>query len=166
MDDSTPKTGRPPRIWVDADACPRGVKDLVCRAAERTQVDAVFVANQAIPCGRSPRVSGVQVAGGPDVADDHIVSAVVADDLVVTADIPLAARLVPLGAVVLDPRGHLYDEDNARERLSIRDFMADVREAGVTTDGPRAFGPRDKARFANALDRALERLRQRRPAGK
>lgn len=147
------------RIWIDADACPRDVKDVVFRAAERTGTAVVLVANKAMHVPRSPLVSFVQVKGGPDVADDHIAEHAVAGDLAVTADIPLAARLVEKRAVVLDPRGEEYDEENVRERLSVRDFMAEVRDAGVQTGGPPAWSPRDKQRFANALDRALQRAR-------
>jgi hypothetical protein len=99
------------------------------------------------------------VAGGPDVADDHIVAHAIAGDIVVTADIPLAARLVPLRVHVLDPRGELYDEESIGERLSVRDFMADARDLGMVTGGPSAFSARDKQRFAAALDRLLHRAR-------
>ena len=150
----------PTRIWVDADACPRAVKDIVFRAAERLGLTAFVVANKAMHTPRSPRVTMVQVKGGPDVADDHIVENAVAGDIAVTADIPLAARLVPMGLTVIDPRGEVYDENNVRERLSIRDFMADVRDSGVMTGGPAGFSPRDAQSFANALDRALQKARR------
>jgi uncharacterized protein YaiI (UPF0178 family) len=143
------------RIWIDADACPRDVKDVVFRAAQRTQSPVVVVANKAMFVPRSPLVQLAQVAGGPDVADDHIVTHAAAGDLAITADIPLAARLVEKQVHVLGPRGEVYDEDNVRERLSVRNFMADIREAGVVTGGPAAWGPRDKQRFADALDRLL-----------
>lgn len=145
----------PLRIWIDADACPREVKELVFRASERANVPVVLVANKSMFTPKSPRVSMVQVKGGPDVADDHIVTQSSPGDIAVTADIPLAARLVDKGVVVLGPRGEVYDADNIRERLSVRDFMTEIRDAGVMTDGPRAYGPKDKQRFANALDRAL-----------
>jgi uncharacterized protein YaiI (UPF0178 family) len=147
-----------PCIWIDADACPRDVKELVFRAGERLQLAVMVVANKAMFVPTSPRVSMVQVAGGPDVADDHIVKESKPGDLAITADIPLAARLVPKGLVVLNPRGEEYDAENIGERLSVRDFMAEARDAGVVTGGPSAFGPKDKQRFANALDRALQRL--------
>lgn len=143
------------RIWIDADACPRDVKDVVFRASARLQIAVVLVANKNIAVPLSPLLSTVRVQGGPDVADDHIVQAAESGDIVVTADIPLAARLVPKGVAVIDPRGDVYDEDNVGERLSVRDFMADVRDAGVVTGGPGAFSARDKRRFASALDRAL-----------
>jgi len=149
----------PMRMWIDADACPRDVKDVVYRAGQRTETSVVVVANKAIHVPRSPHVRLDQVAGGPDVADDHIVANAEAGDLAVTADIPLAARLVEKQVVVLDPRGDVYDADNVRERLSVRNFMAEVREAGVQTGGPAPWSPRDTQRFANALDRALRRGR-------
>ena len=143
------------RIWIDADACPRDVKDVVFRAAERKQLAVILVANKAMHIPRSALVTMVQVKGGPDVADDHIVAASAEGDLAITADIPLAARLVEKRVSVIDPRGEVYDEENVRERLSVRDFMAEVRDTGVLTGGPASYGPRDKLRFANALDRAL-----------
>jgi uncharacterized protein YaiI (UPF0178 family) len=149
---------QPPRIWIDADACPRDVKELVFRAGERLQLTVLVVANKAMHTPLSPRIMMIQVAGGPDVADDHIVRESARGDLAITADIPLAARLVPRGVIVLNPRGEEYDAENIGERLSVRDFMADARDAGVVTGGPAAFGPKDKQRFANALDRALYRV--------
>ena len=151
-------TLRPHRIWLDADACPRDVKEVVFRASGRTGTAVVLVANKAMftPAGNA-LVTMVQVSGGADVADDHIVAHAIAGDLVVTADIPLAARLVPLRVVVIDPRGELLDAENIGERLSVRDFMSDVRDTGVLTGGPRAYSPRDKQRFASALDAALQR---------
>jgi uncharacterized protein YaiI (UPF0178 family) len=143
------------RIWIDADACPRDVKDVVYRAAQRTQRSVIVVANQAMHVPRSPLIRLERVGGGLDVADDHIVAHAEAGDLAITADIPLAARLVEKRVMVIDPRGDVYDEENVRERLSVRDFMAGVREAGVITGGSPAWGPRDKQRFADALDRTL-----------
>lgn len=145
------------RIWIDADACPREVKDVIFRAAERTRVPVVLVANKAMHIPKSELVSMVQVKGGPDVADDHIAEHAVSGDVAVTADIPLAARLVPSGVVTIDPRGVVFDDDNIGERLSVRDFMADVRDTGVLTGGPPAFSPRDKQKFASALDAALHK---------
>ncbi len=145
----------PRKIFIDADASPRDVKDVVFRASARLSVAVVVVANKAMFVPRSPLVSMVQVRGGPDVADDHIVAAAVAGDIAVTHDIPLAARLVDKNVVVIDPRGEIYDRENVGERLSVRDFMAEVRDAGVTTGGPAPFSARDKQRFASALDRAL-----------
>ena len=146
------------RIWIDADACPRDVKEVVFRASARRAIPVVLVANKGMQTPPAfPLVTMTQVKGGPDVADDHIVQHATPGDLAITADIPLAARLVDKRVHVIDPRGEVYDEDNVRERLSVRDFMSDARDFGVTTGGPSAYGPRDKQRFAAALDRALSR---------
>jgi uncharacterized protein len=147
-----------PRIWIDADACPRDVKELVFRAGERLQIAVVVVANKAMFVPPSAVISMVQVAGGPDVADDHIVRTSAQGDVAITADIPLAARLVEKGLTVLNPRGEEYDRENIGERLSVRDFLTEARESGIVTGGPKAYGPKDKQRFANALDRALQRI--------
>jgi uncharacterized protein len=147
-------------IWVDADACPRDVKDVVFRASARLSLSVTLVANKALFAPPAfPLVKATQVRGGPDVADDHIVEHAKAGDLAVTADIPLAARLVPLRVHVLDPRGEIYDEESIGERLSVRDFMSDARDLGMVTGGPAAFSARDKQRFAAALDRLLHRPR-------
>ncbi len=153
----------PFRLWVDADAAPRDVKEIVFRAAARLELEAIFVANHRIPLPlNNPWVRAVRVAGGPDVADAHIADQAAPEDLAITADIPLAARLVEKGVLVLDPRGDVYTEANIGERLSIRDFMDGLRSTGVETGGPGAFGEREKRAFANALDRALtERMRGR-----
>jgi len=149
----------PLRIWVDADAAPRDVKELVFRAARRLEVEAILVANQRLqPPPGNPHVSAVWVDGGPDVADRHIVEHAVPGDLVVTQDIPLAALLVPAGIAVLDPRGVEHTEETIGERLSIRDFMEQARTAGVVTGGPPPFGARARQAFASALDRVLTRL--------
>jgi uncharacterized protein len=147
------------RIWIDADACPRDVKELVFRAAERLRMPVSVVANKAMHVPSSPLIGMVQVAGGPDVADDHIVERSAAGDLAITADIPLAARLVAKKLIVLNPRGEEYDAENIGERLSVRDFLSEARDNGIVTGGPSAYGPKDKQRFANALDRALYRVR-------
>jgi uncharacterized protein YaiI (UPF0178 family) len=152
-------TPRPLHLFVDADASPRDVKDLVFRASERLALPVVVVANKTMHVPRSAHITMVQVKGGPDVADDYIVEHGQKGDIAITADVPLAARLVEKALYVLDPRGFEYDAENVGERLSMRDFMADVRDAGVVTGGPSAFGPKDKARFANALDRVLHRAR-------
>lgn len=149
------------RIWIDADASPRDVKDVVFRAASRLSVPVVVVANKAMFVPRSPLITMVQVPGGPDVADDHIAREAAAGDVAVTHDIPLAARLVDKDVVVIDPRGDVYDRENVGERLSVRDFMSDVRDTGVLTGGPAAYSARDKQRFASALDRALAAARRR-----
>lgn len=150
-------------IWVDADAAPREVKEIVYRAAKRLEIPTVLVANQRLSTPRhNPHVTSVQVQGGPDVADRHIADHASAGDLGITADIPLAVVLVEKGLVVLDPRGELYTEENVRERLSIRDFMDSLRGAGVETGGARPYGRRDKQAFAAALDRLLTAARRNR----
>lgn len=144
------------RIWVDADAAPRDVKEIVYRAAKRLGISAVLVANQRLLTPpHNPHVSSVRVEGGPDVADRYIADHAVAGDVVITADIPLAAILVEKRVTALDPRGEVYDEDNVRERLSIRDFMDSLRGSGVETGGARPYGTREKQAFARALDRLL-----------
>lgn len=147
------------KIWIDADAAPRDVKEIVFRAALRLELTTILVANarMATPAN-NPFVTAVRVGGGPDVADQHIVDEAAEGDLAVTADIPLAAKLVEKGVVTLDPRGETYTEANIGERLSIRDFMQGLRDTGVETGGPSAYGRRDKQAFANALDRTLTRL--------
>ena len=149
------------KIWIDADAAPREVKELVFRAAKRLQVATVLVANQRLhPPPGNPMVSAVQVAGGPDVADDYIAQHATAGDLVITQDVPLAAVLVGQGVAVLDPRGDEHTSDTIGERLSIRDFMDRVRSAGGVTGGPPPFDGRARQAFAAALDRTLTRLRR------
>jgi uncharacterized protein YaiI (UPF0178 family) len=146
------------KIWIDADAAPNDVKEIVFRASARLEVETALVANQRLSTpANNPLVTSVVVAGGPDVADRHIVENAEAGDLAITADIPLAAALVEKDVLVLDPRGERYTEANIRERLSIRDFMDSLRSTGVDTGGPKAYGTRDKQNFANALDRLLTR---------
>ena len=149
-------------LWVDADAAPRDVKEICLRAAERRQVATVLVANQRlqVPAG-SAHASAVRVDGGPDAADRYIAEHAAAGDVAVTADIPLAALLVPLGVAVIDPRGEEYTAETIGERLSVRDFMDGLRGAGVDTGGHGAYGAREKQAFANTLDRVLTRQRRR-----
>jgi uncharacterized protein YaiI (UPF0178 family) len=149
-------------LWIDADAAPRDVKDVCFRASERLKLATVLVANQRVqlPPGY-PHLSAVRVDGGPDVADRYIAEHAVAGDVAVTADIPLAAVLVPKGIVVLDPRGEEYTVESIGERLSVRNFMDRLRGAGVETGGQVAYGSREKQAFANALDRALTRAMRR-----
>lgn len=149
-----------PRIWVDADACPGPVRDIVVRAANRAQVQAVFVANQWIRLPTSPWLRAMQVAQGPDEADNAIASQLAAGDLVVTQDIPLAARAIEAGAAAMDPRGEVHTPDTIAQRLSMRNFMDELRGAGVQTGGPSAFHARDRQAFAAGLDRWLARLRR------
>jgi len=146
------------KLWVDADAAPKDVKDIVMRAAERLGIEAVMVANQRLFVAPGHKfVTSLRVAGGPDAADDHIAEHAEAGDVAVTADVPLAARLVAKRVTVLDPRGEELTAENVGERLSVRDFMEGLRGAGVVTGGPAAYGAREKQAFANALDRVLTR---------
>lgn len=146
------------KLWIDADAAPRDVKDLCFRASDRLQLETVLVANQRIPLPAGYKhLSQVRVDGGPDVADLYIAEHAEPGDVAVTADIPLAALLVPKGVVVIDPRGDEYTERNIGERLSVRDFMDGLRSDGVDTGGHSTYGQKDKQAFANALDRALTR---------
>jgi len=148
----------PMRIWLDADATPRDVKDIVFRAAHRLGIVTFIVANQRVPIPPGhPTVSAVRVDGGPDVADRHIAANAVRGDIAITADIPLAAILVPAGVVVIDPRGFEHTTETIGERLSVRDFADALRGAGVETGGPRPFSPKDKQAFASAFDRAVTR---------
>jgi uncharacterized protein len=144
-------------IWIDADACPRPVKELVFRAAGRRQLPVCLVANRPLSAPPSPLISVVQVAAGSDVADSYIVQHVGGGDLVVTADIPLASLVVARGATALDPRGEVHTADTIGERLAVRDLMEELRWAGVATGGPAAFSAADRQRFAEALDRLLAR---------
>ena len=147
-------------IWVDADACPGVIKDILYRAAERAQIHLTLVANKALHTPPSPWILLVQVARGFDVADGHIVNAVEPGDLVVTADIPLAAAVVEKDASALNPRGELYSRENIRELLDMRNFMQTLRSTGVDTGGPGAFSHSDRQAFANQLDRFLARQRR------
>lgn len=142
-------------IWVDADACPGVIKEILFRAAERKGVSLTLVANQPLRVPRSPHIRTVRVAGGFDVADRCIAEGVGAGDLVVTADIPLAAAVIEKGAQALDPRGELYTARTIRERLSMRDFMDRLRGSGVDTGGPAALSLADRRAFAGHLDRLL-----------
>ena len=147
------------QIWIDADATPREVKELIFRAAKRLGIETVLVANQRLqPPPGYPLVRAVWVDGGADVADQHIVANAAAGDLVVTQDIPLAALLVPKRVAVLDPRGDEHTEESIGERLSMRDIMDSFRMAGGMTGGPPPFDARAKQAFASALDRTLTRL--------
>jgi uncharacterized protein YaiI (UPF0178 family) len=149
------------KLWLDADAAPREVKEICYRASERLRLDTVLVANSRLqlPAGYV-HLSAVRVEGGPDVADAYIAAHAEPGDVAVTADIPLAAILVPKGVVVIDPRGDEYSPESIGERLSVRNFMDELRSTGVATGGHAPYGARDKQAFANALDRALTRARR------
>lgn len=150
------------RIWVDADACPRPIREILIRAAERALVETVFVANRLVQLPRSAHVSSLRVASGRDVADQEIVRLLAPGDLVITADIPLAAAVLERGGHALDPRGEIYSSESIGARLSIRNFLEDLRSTGVETGGPATFLHSDRQTFANRLDAWLTAQAQRR----
>ena len=143
------------KIWVDADACPGVIKEILFRAAQRTETPVTLVANQALPVPQNKYVSFLQVHRGFDVADNEIVERVNAGDLVITNDIPLAADVIARGALALSPRGELFDAGNIKARLNMRDFMETMRNSGVQTGGPAALSAQDRQKFANQLDKWL-----------
>ncbi len=143
------------KIWVDADACPVVIKEILFRAAERTGVPLTLVANQPMRTPPSPVIKMLQVTSGFDVADNEIVKRLEADDLVITGDIPLAAEAIGRGARALSPRGELFTPENIRERLNMRDFMDTLRASGIDTGGPPAFNQSDRKAFASHLDKLL-----------
>lgn len=147
-------------IWVDADACPAAIKEILYRAAQRSQRTLTLVANQMLRTPPSPLIRAVQVARGFDVADDYIVQHTRKGDLVITADIPLASEVLLKGALVLNPRGERYTLDTISERLTMRDMMQELRDAGVHTGGPSALSQADRRLFANALDSILRKSLQ------
>ncbi|RLA66961.1 MAG: YaiI/YqxD family protein [Epsilonproteobacteria bacterium] len=146
------------KIWIDADACPKMVKEVIFKASFRLKVPVVLVANSYMAVPPGGLISSIQVEKGADIADFYIVENVSEKDLVITADIPLAALVVEKDATAINPRGELYTAENVRERLSMRDFMKDLRDSGVDTGGPQAFGLKDKERFANSLNRILTKM--------
>lgn len=150
--------GQQARIWVDADACPLVIKEILYRVANRTQILVTFVANQPLRVAPSRWIRAWQVPSGFNVADERIVAEVNAGDIVVTADIPLAALVVAKAAWVVEPRGDLIDQSTVQARLTMRNFMEQLREGGVETGGPSSFSARDARAFANQLDRLLARL--------
>jgi uncharacterized protein len=146
------------KIWIDADACPRVIKEILFKASERLKIPVCLVANKGLAKHNTHLVESVVVEDGFDVADDYIAEHATLKDLVITADIPLAARVVAKGGVALDPRGDLYTEENVGERLSIRDLMMELRSGGLVQGGPAQFSLTDRQRFASALDRLLTRM--------
>ena len=142
-------------IYVDADACPKPVRDILYRVSERTQLPVIFVANTPLSIPRNNKVKMVQVAKGFDVADNYILNRLSKGDLVITADIPLAAEIIDAGGHALNPRGEVYNPQNIRSRLNIRDFMETMRGSGIHTGGPPPISKRDRMTFANALDRFI-----------
>ena len=143
------------KVWVDADACPVVIKEILFRAAERTGIQLTLVANQAIRVPPSRYISSIQVSSGFDVADDEIVKRLEAGDLVITGDIPLAADVIEKGGHALSPRGEMYTTENIKARLNIRDFMDTMRGSGIDTGGPPALNQNDRKAFADHLDRLL-----------
>lgn len=147
------------QIWIDGDACPGEIKELLYRAAQRRKVKVTLVANQIMRVPSSEYIDTLRVPAGMNVADRQIVEKVAAGDLVITADIPLAAEVVAKGGVALDPRGALYTDDNVGQRLASRNLLDDLRGGGLITGGPANFSPRDKQAFANQLDRWLTKAK-------
>ena len=145
------------KIWVDADACPVVIKEILFRAADRTQVSLTLVANQAVRVPPSRYIKTIQVSSGFDVADNEIVKSVAPGDLVITSDIPLAAEVIEKEGIALNPRGELYTADNIKNRLTMRDFMDTLRSSGIDTGGPPALSQGDRKAFANQLDRFLSK---------
>ena len=141
------------KIWVDADACPKPIKDILFRLADRKKIVITFVANQRLRLVESRFVQLIQVGSGINIADDEIVNKCEDGDLIITADIPLAARVVAKGAQALDPRGKIYDKNNIGQLLDMRNFMDELRGRGIETGGPPSFGQKDRFKFANELDR-------------
>lgn len=148
-----------PTIWIDADACPKPVKDIVFRASARTKTAVVMVANQYIPKPTSSLIRAVQVEKGFDKADDYIVLSSQAGDLIITQDIPLAAECMDKGVIAIHPRGALYNKDTIKQKLAMRDFLDTMRSSGEHTGGPAAYSDKDKQQFANALDRWLAKIK-------
>lgn len=152
----------PLKLWVDADACPFAIKEIVFRAAERLQVETTLVANQSIGIPPSEFIRRITVRDGADVADDRIVELLTPGDLVITGDIPLAARVVDKQCIAIGTRGELFDDKSVHERLAARNLMEQFRSAGVETAGPKPLSQKDVQTFANQLDRTLTRMLKRR----
>lgn len=146
------------KIWIDADACPKDVKEVVFKAAERTKTDVCMVANSYMNYPKNKFISFVVVDKGADVADFYIVENLDPSDLVITADVPLAALVVEKNAIAINPRGELYTEENVREKLSVRDFMQSLRDNGMQTGGPPPFSVKDKEKFANSFNKILTKM--------
>ncbi|WP_282065178.1 YaiI/YqxD family protein [Vibrio rotiferianus] len=143
------------KLWVDADACPKVIRETIVRAAERTGVECTFVANHVVPVPKRANIHSLQVPAGFDIADNEIVRRVEANDLVITSDIPLADEVISKGAQALSSRGELYTKDTIKARLNIRDFMDTMRSSGIQTGGPAALSQAERREFANHLDRIL-----------
>ncbi|VAW95979.1 Protein YaiI [hydrothermal vent metagenome] len=147
------------QIWVDADACPKVVKEILYRAAERVKCPLILVANQPLSTPRSAFIKTIRVSPGFDVADNYIVQNVHKGDLVITGDIPLAAEILDVGGEALNPRGEIYNRETIKQKLTMRDFMDEMRGTGIMSGGPPPLNQTDRREFANALDRFLEKVR-------
>lgn len=145
------------KIWVDADACPAVIKEILYKAAARTKTRVVFVANRQMKIPKNSYIDFLKVQSGLDAADNKIVEQMEPDDLVITADIPLASKVVERGGIGINPRGEIYTAENIRERLSARDFLDTLRASGIETGGPPSLNKRDSQNFANSLDKILTR---------
>lgn len=145
------------KIWVDADACPKVIKEILFRVAERTKITVTLVANQSLSTPPSAFIKSIRVSAGFDVADNYIVQQANKDDLVITADIPLAAEVIEKGAHALNPRGELYSTETIKQKLVMRDLMDELRGSGEVTGGPPPLNQRDRREFANQLDRLVEK---------
>lgn len=148
------------KIWIDGDACPRDVKELLFKTAKRREVAVTLVANQSVFIPKSPLIDSILVGAGANVADQKIVELASTDDLVVTADVPLAAEIVAKGATALDPRGEFYCEASIGERLAVRNLMDELRGSGQVTGGPSGYNAKDFQAFANALDRWVTKAKR------
>lgn len=148
------------KIWVDADACPQEVKEILYKTADRLGIPTTLVANMKLRTPDVPSLSTIRVPGGPDAADAYIIEHMNAGDFVITADVPFAAKAVEKGALTIDPRGEVYTEENAGERLSLRNFMMEMRSGGLVQGGPPPMAPADRHKFAASLDRELTRRKK------
>ncbi|MCS0306799.1 YaiI/YqxD family protein [Vibrio diabolicus] len=148
------------KLWVDADACPKVIRETIVRAAERTGIECTFVANHVVPVPKRDNIHSLQVPAGFDIADNEIVKRVEVNDLVITSDIPLADEVISKGAQALSSRGELYTKDTIKARLNIRDFMETMRSSGIQTGGPAALSQTDRREFANHLDRILAKFKK------
>jgi uncharacterized protein YaiI (UPF0178 family) len=146
------------KIWVDADACPGEIKEIILKAAHKLRIETIFVSNKNIYVPESPYISTVKVEQGPDVADIYIAQRTEDKDLVITQDIPLAAIVIEKGAVAISVHGELFTSSNISERLSVRNFMQELRDTGIQTSGPKPYNKQDKQKFANTFDKEIGKL--------
>ena len=150
----------PFKLWVDADALPRILKDVIIRASDRYKLEVTFVANQSVGITPSVRINSIQAMSGADAADQEIVDRMNANDIVITQDIPLAAQVIEKGGIAIHPRGEIYTDANIKARLHLRDFMDTLRGAGVQTGGPPPISERDKREFSNSLDQTIQKQKR------